>query len=129
MHPWTIAIAGAVALSLAGTSPGDARPKLGSTVMPEAALVLWPDAPANLIEYLLFPKGQDERFWRYGYGAIMNAAFADPAPRRLPFAGKIADARVADASATVRPALSPSAADPCGGGSPTADADAWITRI
>ena len=92
MHPWTIAIAGAVALSLAGTSPGAARPKLGSTVMPEAAPVFWPDAPANLIEYLLFPKGQDERFWRYGYGAIMNAAFADPAPRRLPFAGKVAAA-------------------------------------
>ena len=92
MHPWTIAIAGAVALSLAGTSPGDARPKLGSTVMPEAAPVFWPDAPANLIEYLLFPKGAEERFWRYGYGAIMNAAFADPAPRRLPFAGKVADA-------------------------------------
>jgi hypothetical protein len=97
MHPWTIAIAGAVALSLAGTSPGDARPKLGSTLMPEAAPVFWPDAPANLIEYLLFPKGQEERFWRYGYGAIMNAAFADPAPRRLPFAGKVANARVADA--------------------------------
>ena len=80
MHPWTIAIAGAVALSLAGTSPGAARPKLGSTVMPEAAPVFWADAPANLIEYLLFPKGPEERFWRYGYGAIMNAAFADPAP-------------------------------------------------
>jgi hypothetical protein len=129
MHPWTIAIAGAVALSLAGTSPGGARPKLGSTVMPTAAPVFWPDAPANLIEYLLFPKGQDERFWRYGYGAIMNTTFADPRPRRLPFAGKIADARVADASSAVRPALSPSAADPCGGGSPAADADAWIARI
>ena len=81
MHPWTIAIAGAVALSLAGTSPGAARPKLGSTVMPEAAPVFWPDAPANLIEYLLFPKGPEERFWRYSYGAIMNAAFADPRPR------------------------------------------------
>ena len=52
MHPWTIAIAGAVALSLAGTSPGDARRKLSPTVMPEAAPVFWPDAPANLIEYL-----------------------------------------------------------------------------
>ena len=129
MHPWTIAIAGAVALSLAGTSPGGARPKLGSTVMPEAAPVFWPDAPANLIEYLLFPKGPDERFWRYGYGAIMNTTFADPRPRRLPFAGKIADARVADASSAVRPALSPSAVDPCGGGSAAADADAWIARI
>ena len=129
MHPWTIAIAGAVALSLAGTSPGDARPKLGSTVMPEAAPVFWPDAPANLIEYLLFPKGAEERFWRYGYGAIMNAAFADPAPRRLPFAGKVAAATVADASSTVGPALSRSAVDPCGGGSAAADADAWIARI
>jgi len=107
MHPWTIAIAGAVALSLAGTSPGAARPKLGSTVMPEAAPVFWPDAPANLIEYLLFPKGAEERFWRYGYGAIMNAAFADPAPRRLPFPGKVAAATVADASSNGRTGLVP----------------------
>jgi len=59
----------------------------------------------------------------------MNAAFADPAPRRLPFAGKVAAATVADASSTVGPALSPSAVDPCGGGSAAADADAWIARI
>jgi LTXXQ motif family protein len=130
MHPWTIAIAGAVALSLAGPSPGDARPKLGSAMMPEAVPVFWPDAPANLIEYLLFPKGSDERFWRYGYGAIMNATFADSAPRRLPLAGKVVDTRVADASATVvRPALSPSAVDPCGSGTAAADADAWVARI
>jgi LTXXQ motif family protein len=129
MHPWTIAIAGAVALSLAGASQGDARPKLRLTVMPEAVPVFWPDAPANLIEYLLFPKGQVERFWRYGYGAMISAAFADPIPRRLPFAGKVADARVADASPAVGPALSPSAVDPCDGGSAASDADAWIARI
>jgi hypothetical protein len=46
MHPWTTAIAGAVALSLAGISPGDARPKLNPTAVPEAAPVFWPDAPA-----------------------------------------------------------------------------------
>jgi hypothetical protein len=129
MHPWTIAIAGAVALSLAGTSPGDARPKLGSATKPEAVPVFWPEAPADLIEYLLFPKGHDERFWLYGYGAIMSAAFADPAPRRLPFAGKVADARVADASSAVRPALSPSAVDPCSAGTAAADAAAWVARI
>src|SRR4029079_10838284 len=74
-------------------------------------------------------RAPEERFWRYGYGAIMNAAFADRAPRRLPFAGKVAAATVADASSTVGPALSPSAVDPCGGGSAAADADAWIARI
>src|SRR4029078_2459563 len=116
MHPWTTAIAGAGALSLAGISPGDARPKLSSTVVPGAAPVFWPDAPANLIEYLLFPNGQEERFWRYGYSAVMNAAFADPVPRRLPFAGKVAGTRVADASSAVRAALSPAAGDTCGGG-------------
>jgi LTXXQ motif family protein len=129
MHPWTIAIAGAVALSLAGTAPGNARPKSSSAVMPEAALAFWPDAPADLIEYLLFPKGQDDRFWLYGYGAIMNAAFADPAPRRPSLAGKFAGARVADASAAVRPAESSSTTDPCGGGSAAADADTWLARI
>jgi hypothetical protein len=101
---------------------------LNPTAVPEAAPVFWPDARANLIEYLLFPRA-GERFWRHGYGAIMNAAFADPVPRRLPFAGKVADTRVADASSAVRAALSPAAVDPCGGGSAAADADAWIARI
>jgi hypothetical protein len=38
--------------------------------------VFWPDASADLADYLLFPKGRDERFWAYGYGAIVGAAFA-----------------------------------------------------
>jgi hypothetical protein len=41
-----------------------------------AAPVFWPDASADLADYLLFPKGRDERFWAYGYGAIVGAAFA-----------------------------------------------------
>ncbi|MGB9001460.1 MAG: hypothetical protein WCC43_20475, partial [Pseudolabrys sp.] len=70
MHPWTIAIVGAVALSLAGASPGIARPKVSSAAPPpEAAPVFWPHASANLIEYIFFPKGRDDRFWAYGYGA------------------------------------------------------------
>lgn len=43
-----------------------------------AAPVFWPDASADLADYLLFPKGRDERFWAYGYGAIVNTAFASP---------------------------------------------------
>jgi len=128
MHPWTTAIAGAVALSLASTSPGNARPKPNLALMPEATVAFWPDAPADLIEYLLFPKGQDERFWHYGYGAIMNATFADPLPRRPSLVGKLIGARVADASSTIRPPGSPSATDPCGS-SAAADADTWLTRI
>ena len=58
MHPWTTAIAGAVALSLAGISPGDARPKLNPTAVPEAAPVFWPDAPANRSNIFSFPKGR-----------------------------------------------------------------------
>lgn len=124
MNPWTIAIAGAVALSVAGTSPGNARPKSGLAAMPDAALAFWPDASADLIEYLFFPKGRDQRFWLYSYGAIMSAALADPAPRRPSFSGKIADA-----SAAVGSTQSPSAADPCGSATAAVDADTWIARI
>jgi hypothetical protein len=125
MHPWTIATVGAVALSLAGASPGNARPKVGSAAPPEAAPVFWPDASANLIEYIFFPKGQDDRFWVYGYGAIVDAAFADRTARRRPFADK-----AVDAPSLARPAESPAAADLCGGsGAAAVDADAWIERI
>jgi len=41
-----------------------------------ATPVFWPDASADLADYLLFPKGRDERFWAYSYGAIVGAAFA-----------------------------------------------------
>jgi LTXXQ motif family protein len=41
-----------------------------------ATPVFWPDASADLVDYLLFPRGRDERFWAYGYGAIVGAAFA-----------------------------------------------------
>jgi hypothetical protein len=50
---------------------GDARPAA-------AASVFWPDASADLIDYLFFPKGKDDRFWAYGYGTIVQAAFAVP---------------------------------------------------
>jgi hypothetical protein len=83
MHPWTTAIVGTVALSLAGASPGIARPKVSSAAPPEAP-VFWPHASANLIEYIFFPKGRDDRFWGYGYGAIVDAAFSDPAASHLP---------------------------------------------
>ena len=43
-----------------------------------APVVFWPDASADLVEYLLFPKGTDDRFWAYGYGAIVNTAFGRP---------------------------------------------------
>ena len=58
MHPWTIAIVGAVALSLAGASPGIARPKVSSAPPPEAAPVFWPHASANLIEYIYYHSPQ-----------------------------------------------------------------------
>jgi hypothetical protein len=123
MHPWTTAIVGTVALSLAGAFPGIARPKVSSAAPPEAP-VFWPHASANLIEYIFFPKGRDDRFWAYGYGAIVDATFSDPAAGRQPFAAKDVDAL-----SSAGPTDSPLAADLCGSGSAAADADTWIERI
>jgi hypothetical protein len=124
MHPWTIAIVGVVALSLAGASPGIARPKFGSPPPLEAVPVFWPDASTNLIEYIFFPRGRDDRFWAYGYGAIVDAAFTDRTARRQPFAD-----RGIDAPSPAKAAEPAAAADLCGSGAAAADADTWIERI
>ncbi|HEY7663836.1 MAG TPA: Spy/CpxP family protein refolding chaperone [Xanthobacteraceae bacterium] len=41
--------------------------------------VFWPQASADLFEYLFFPAGpRGERFWSHGYAAMVGAAFAGP---------------------------------------------------
>jgi LTXXQ motif family protein len=56
-------------------SRAERRPAAGAFGAAPAP-VFWPDASADLVDYLLFPRGRDERFWAYGYGAIVGAAFA-----------------------------------------------------
>lgn len=43
-----------------------------------SAAIFWPDAAADLAEYVLFANGSD-RFWTYGYNTIVEAAFGAPA--------------------------------------------------
>src|SRR5215510_11671130 len=38
------------------------------------AAIFWPDAAADLADYVLFADGK-ERFWNYGYDSIVDAAF------------------------------------------------------
>ena len=92
-------------------------PEQTAPISPErTAAIFWPDAAADLVDYVLFPKGND-RFWEHGYDSIVYAAFAasdldDQRTKRRP------------------PAKAPlSSADPCGSISAAADADALIERI
>src|SRR5262249_9032675 len=39
--------------------------------------IFWPDAAADLADYVLFANGK-ERFWTYGYDSIVGAAFTVP---------------------------------------------------
>src|SRR5262252_6720191 len=94
---------------------------------PERAPALfWPDAAADLVAYVLFPKGND-RFWAHGYDSIVAAAFAtsDADDRRTqrsrPAGNQVSDA----ASPGTAP---PASADLCGNISATAAADALIAR-
>jgi LTXXQ motif family protein len=105
------------------------RAAASASAAPTAA-GFWPDASADLVEYLLFPKGKEDRFWAYGYGTIVGAAFAasnadDPRAlrgRRVANqeSNAASPARVADPSAT---------ADLCASGPAAGDANALIERI
>jgi LTXXQ motif family protein len=100
------------------------RSAMAGALTPPAATVFWPDAPADLTDYLFFPKGKSDRFWSYGYGAIVEAAFAtsdvdDPRTMR---SRRVADG---DSAAAARTEADP--APPCD--SAASDAEAAIARI
>src|SRR5262249_60779117 len=49
--------------------------RMAPTPGEQTAAIFWPDAARDLAEYVLLPRGND-RFWAYGYDAIVQAAFA-----------------------------------------------------
>src|SRR6266540_447890 len=131
--------AGAPAASTAAASPEQTAPVPSdqtAAVPPEqtapmpperAPAIFWPDAAADLVAYVLFPKGND-RFWAHGYDSIVEAAFAaSDADERRVKRSRPAGNQVSDAAS---PATAPLAsADLCGNISATAAADALIERI
>ena len=116
------AAAGApLAAANAPQSPAKAAPE----VSPErSAAIFWPDAAADLADYVLFANGND-RFWSHGYDTIVDAAFAAPAGadqrgrRGRPAASRLSDASQANTALA--------SADLCGRTS--ASADALMERI
>jgi len=95
--------------------------------------VFWPTASADLVEYIFFPKGRDDRFWAYGIGAIVDGAFTT---------SDSDDARVFQARASVQkedsankdgvsasPAKEPDASAGLCGNEEAAMADALIERL
>ena len=101
---------------------GDARPAA-------AASVFWPDASADLIDYLFFPKGKDDRFWAYGYGTIVQAAFAVPDRNDVrALRGPSVASKDGDVASPAKESDGSAAADLCGIGAATGDAEALIGR-
>src|SRR5262249_41590818 len=96
------------------------------SVSPEhTAAIFWPDAAADLADYVLFADGK-ERFWTYGYDSIVHAAFtaADSGdPRGMH--GQPGAGRLSGASSQAKTPLD--SADLCRANS--ASADALIARI
>jgi hypothetical protein len=92
-----------------------------------APAIFWPDAARDLVEYVVLPAGND-RFWAYGYDAIVQAAFAPSdvddrrGARNRPTANQVSDA----ASPGTAPFAS---AGRCGNVAADAGADALIERI
>jgi hypothetical protein len=91
----------------------------------QTAAIFWPDAAADLADYVLFANGK-KRFWTYGYDSIVGAAFtaADSGdPRGMP--GRPGAGRLSDPSSQAKTPLD--FADLCRANS--ASADALIERI
>src|SRR5262244_4320069 len=87
----------------------------------QTAAIFWPDAAADLADYVLFADGK-ERFWTYGYDSIVNATFtAADSDGHRGLRGRPGIGRLSDASSQV------ASADLCGANS--ASADALIERI
>src|SRR5262249_33377767 len=63
---------------LAATYPPPPRPNTPpDPPRASAAALFWPEAAADLADYVLFADGND-RFWTYGYDTIIGTAFAGP---------------------------------------------------
>jgi LTXXQ motif family protein len=102
--------------------------QLIANARPDPAAVYWPFAADDLIEYVFFPRGNDDRFWSYGYGAILYGAFAatdTDTGRRSRAISAAANTRIA---ATDGKAAEFSA-DPCGSGRTQTTADGVVERI
>jgi hypothetical protein len=105
--------------------PPTNRPSQLSASPEQTAATFWPDAAADLADYVLFANGK-RRFWTYGYDSIMGAAFTAPDsgdPRGMP--GRPGTGRLSDASSQAKTPLA--YADLCRANS--ASADALIERI
>src|SRR5215831_8698751 len=102
--------------------PVASTPRPGVSAPPEPiSAIFWPDAAADLADYVLFANGK-ERFWTYGYDSIWEAAFtAADSDGHRGLRGRPGAGRLSDASSQV------ASADLCGANS--ASADALIERI
>jgi len=89
-----------------------------------SAPVFWPDASADLVDYLLFPRGKDDRFWAYDYGTIVGATFAGSLAGE---ARVVRGRRLATGDVTVLPRESDASIGRCDRNA--VDADALIARI
>jgi LTXXQ motif family protein len=100
-------------------------PSLHGTSGERTATMFWPEAAADLADYVLFENSND-RFWSYGYDTIVSAAFAPSPEEQRATRGRPLAARLSDAASTMTPAAS---AEPCGAISASSEADALIERI
>jgi hypothetical protein len=100
---------------------------------PDPTAVYWPFAADDLVEYVIFPRGNDDRFWAYGYGSILYGAFvaadADNGRRNRAIAAAAGDRHVAAIDGNAGGKAAEFSADPCGSGRAQATADGVVERI
>jgi hypothetical protein len=92
----------------------------------------WPRASADLVDYVFFPKGKDDHFWAYGFGAILNGALAaadsDDGHALRKRAGNDSTGKDGDAASRAPAPGQTAAVGPCGGVAADS-ADGLIERI
>jgi hypothetical protein len=70
-------------------TPSETEPQTGTTTaapMGTNGPVFWPQLADDVLDYILWPSGKDDRLWAYGYDDIVGGALRPdnraPAPRR-----------------------------------------------
>jgi LTXXQ motif family protein len=123
---WERRLAASTPRPQVSTPPSPTNPPSQPSASPEqTAAIFWPDAAADLADFMLFPNGKG-RFWTYGYDSIVNATFTDADSGGPPgMNGRLDGGRLRDASSQAKTPLA--SADLCGVNS--ASADALIERI
>ena len=113
---------------VAAATPNDQRsdaeqPATTASIGGQIALpgpLYWPNLADDVVDYVFWPSGNDDRFWSFGYGDVVDGALRPPGREQTARRGR---------TGTTTASGTDLAAGPCAGQPAGQSADALISRI